>query len=111
MALQVGMVGTTGCGKSSFLLVLLRVLEPRGGRVLLNSVDTRDVGLATLREAMGLVPQEPRRSGCLPRAERGRPTRNAQQPGKPKGPAWAGGGGEKRPASKTPAHFGVFGRI
>ncbi|CAK9059376.1 unnamed protein product [Durusdinium trenchii] len=56
---KVGMVGTTGCGKSSFLLVLLRVLEPRGGRVLLNSVDTRDVGLATLREAMGLVPQDP----------------------------------------------------
>ena len=55
---QVGIVGTTGCGKSSFLLVLLRVLEPRGGRVLLNGVDTRDIGLATLREAMGLVPQE-----------------------------------------------------
>lgn len=55
---QVGIVGTTGCGKSSFLLVLLRVLEPRGGRVLLNAVDTRDIGLATLREAMGLVPQE-----------------------------------------------------
>lgn len=50
-------MGTTGCGKSSFLLVLLRVLEPRGGRVLLNAVDTRDIGLATLREAMGLVPQ------------------------------------------------------
>eukprot|EP00438_Fugacium_kawagutii_P027622 Skav231525 [mRNA] locus=scaffold84:656645:660777:- [translate_table: standard] len=54
----VGIVGTTGCGKSSFLLVLLRVLEPRGGRVLLNKVDTRDIGLATLREAMGLVPQD-----------------------------------------------------
>jgi len=56
---KVGIVGTTGCGKSSFLLVLLRVLEPRGGRVLLNGVDTRDIGLATLREAMGLVPQDP----------------------------------------------------
>lgn len=56
---KVGIVGTTGCGKSSFLLVLLRVLEPRGGRVLLNAVDTRDIGLATLREAMGLVPQDP----------------------------------------------------
>jgi len=56
---KVGVVGTTGCGKSSFLLVLLRVLEPRGGRVMLNGVDTRDIGLATLREAMGLVPQDP----------------------------------------------------
>ena len=40
--------------------MLLRVLEPRGGRVLINAVDTRDLGLATLREALGLVPQEPR---------------------------------------------------
>jgi len=56
---KVGIVGTTGCGKSSFLLVLLRVLEPRAGRVLINGVDTRDVGLATLRSSMGLVPQDP----------------------------------------------------
>lgn len=56
---KVGIVGTTGCGKSSFLLVLLRVLEPRAGRVLINGVDTRDIGLATLRSAMGLVPQDP----------------------------------------------------
>merc|ERR1719277_1445107 len=56
---KVGIVGTTGCGKSSLLLVLLRILEPRAGRVLLNGVDTRDVGLATLRRALGLVPQDP----------------------------------------------------
>jgi len=56
---KVGIVGTTGCGKSSLLLVLLRVLEPRAGRVLINGVDTRDLGLATLRSSMGLVPQDP----------------------------------------------------
>jgi ABC-type multidrug transport system fused ATPase/permease subunit len=52
-------VGTTGCGKSSLLLVLLRVLEPRAGRVLINGVDTRDLGLSTLRSSLGLVPQDP----------------------------------------------------
>mmetsp|Transcript_132984 Transcript_132984/g.384568 ORF Transcript_132984/g.384568 Transcript_132984/m.384568 type:complete len:1644 (+) Transcript_132984:126-5057(+) len=56
---KVGIVGTTGCGKSSLLLVLLRVIEPRDGRVLLNGVDTTSVGLGTLRRALGLVPQDP----------------------------------------------------
>lgn len=56
---KVGIVGTTGCGKSSLLLVLLRILEPRAGRVLINSVDTQKLGLMTLRGALGLVPQDP----------------------------------------------------
>lgn len=56
---KVGIVGTTGCGKSSMLWALLRILEPRAGRILLDGVDTRDVGLGTLRRALGLVPQDP----------------------------------------------------
>jgi len=56
---KVAIAGTTGCGKSSLLLVLLRVLETRSGRVLINGVDTEEVGLATLRGALGLVPQDP----------------------------------------------------
>lgn len=35
------------------------MLEPRSGRVLLNGVDISDLGLATLRSAVGLVPQDP----------------------------------------------------
>jgi len=57
--MKAAIVGTTGCGKSSLLLALLRVLEPRAGRVLINFVDTREVGLSTLRSSLGLVPQEP----------------------------------------------------
>mmetsp|Transcript_16359 Transcript_16359/g.41621 ORF Transcript_16359/g.41621 Transcript_16359/m.41621 type:complete len:316 (+) Transcript_16359:54-1001(+) len=56
---KVGIVGTTGCGKSSLLLVLLRILEPRAGRVLINGIDTQNIGLWTLRRALGLVPQDP----------------------------------------------------
>jgi len=56
---KVAIAGTTGCGKSSFLLVMLRILEPRAGRILLDGVDTRELGLATLRTALGLVPQDP----------------------------------------------------
>merc|ERR1719183_2370597 len=54
-----GVVGTTGCGKSTLLLTLLRILEPRSGRILLNGVDTQNIGLDTLRGACGLVPQDP----------------------------------------------------
>jgi len=57
--MKVAVAGTTGCGKSSLLLVLLRVLEPRSGKVLLDGVDTQDIGVATLRSAIGLVPQDP----------------------------------------------------
>mmetsp|Transcript_31394 Transcript_31394/g.56892 ORF Transcript_31394/g.56892 Transcript_31394/m.56892 type:complete len:1558 (-) Transcript_31394:161-4834(-) len=57
--MKAAIVGTTGCGKSSLLLALLRVLEPRAGRVRINSVDTQEIGLATLRSSLGLVPQEP----------------------------------------------------
>ena len=56
---KVAVVGTTGCGKSSLLLALLRIIEPRGGKILINSVDTRQIGLATLRGSLGLVPQDP----------------------------------------------------
>jgi len=55
---KVGLVGTTGSGKSTLLLCLLRILEPRGGWVLLEGVDTRHLGLRTLRAAIGMVPQD-----------------------------------------------------
>lgn len=56
---NVGIVGTTGCGKSTLLLTLLRILEPRGGSIKINGVDTKDLGLGTLRTNIGLVPQDP----------------------------------------------------
>jgi len=56
---KAGIVGTTGCGKSTLLLSLLRILEPREGKILINGVDTRLIGLETLRQAVGLVPQDP----------------------------------------------------
>mmetsp|Transcript_18519 Transcript_18519/g.41952 ORF Transcript_18519/g.41952 Transcript_18519/m.41952 type:complete len:1725 (-) Transcript_18519:145-5319(-) len=56
---KAGVVGPTGCGKSTLLLCLLRMLEPRGGTILLEGVDTTTIGLRTLRNAIGLVPQDP----------------------------------------------------
>jgi len=57
--MKVAVVGTTGCGKSSMLLALLRIIEPRGGKIVINGIDTQEIGLATLRSSLGLVPQDP----------------------------------------------------
>jgi len=56
---KVGVVGTTGCGKSTLLLCLLRILEPRGGRIEISGVDAAGLGLRVLRQTVGLVSQEP----------------------------------------------------
>mmetsp|Transcript_4105 Transcript_4105/g.9602 ORF Transcript_4105/g.9602 Transcript_4105/m.9602 type:complete len:564 (-) Transcript_4105:161-1852(-) len=56
---KAGVVGPTGCGKSTLLLSLLRMLEPRSGRIRLEGVDTQNIGLRTLRMSLGLVPQDP----------------------------------------------------
>jgi len=56
---KVGVVGTTGCGKSTLLLCILRILEPNGGSICLNGVDTKTLGLKTLRRTVGMVAQDP----------------------------------------------------
>jgi len=53
-----GIVGATGCGKSTTLLCLLRILEARSGRVLVGDLDISQVGLKLLRTIVGLVPQD-----------------------------------------------------
>ncbi|XP_072588595.1 ATP-binding cassette sub-family C member 10 isoform X5 [Vulpes vulpes] len=56
---KLGIVGRTGSGKSSLLLVLFRLLEPSSGRVLLDGVDTSQLELAELRSQLAIIPQEP----------------------------------------------------
>lgn len=69
---KTGVVGPTGCGKSTLLLCLLRIIEARqpegirdqheGARastILVNGVNTRNLGLNVLRAAIGMVPQDP----------------------------------------------------
>jgi ATP-binding cassette subfamily B protein len=54
----VGIVGATGSGKSLLLSLLARLYDPTEGRILLDGRDLRDWPLATLRRAVGFVPQE-----------------------------------------------------
>ncbi len=55
----VAFVGATGAGKSTIAKLVARFHDPTRGRVLIDGHDLRDVGLASLRRQLGLVPQEP----------------------------------------------------
>ena len=52
-------IGATGSGKSTLIALLPRLHEPPAGTVFLDGVDVREIPLATLRGAIGFVPQEP----------------------------------------------------
>jgi ATP-binding cassette subfamily B multidrug efflux pump len=52
-------VGPTGSGKSAIVSLLPRLHDPPPGSVFLDGIDVREIPLARLREAIGVVPQEP----------------------------------------------------
>jgi ATP-binding cassette subfamily B protein len=52
-------VGGTGSGKTTLISLLPRLHEPPPGTVFLDGTDVREIPLATLRGAIGFVPQEP----------------------------------------------------
>ncbi|KAF8057290.1 Abcc2 [Scenedesmus sp. PABB004] len=56
---KVGICGRTGCGKSTLMMVLFRMVEPSRGVVLIDGMDTGRLGLADLRSRLSLVPQDP----------------------------------------------------
>ena len=54
----IGVVGPSGAGKSTILKLLFRFYDPSEGRVVVDGQDVRDLTQASLRDALGLVPQE-----------------------------------------------------
>jgi ATP-binding cassette subfamily B protein len=54
----VAVVGGSGSGKSTLARLLLRLYEAGQGRILVDGQDVRRVRMASLREAIGLVPQD-----------------------------------------------------
>jgi len=55
----VALVGPTGAGKTTVTNVLSRFYEISGGRVCIDGYDIRKVTIKSLREQLGVVPQEP----------------------------------------------------
>jgi ATP-binding cassette, subfamily B, heavy metal transporter len=54
----IGVVGPSGAGKSTILKLLFRFYDPGAGRILIDGQDVKSVTQDSLRNALGLVPQE-----------------------------------------------------
>ncbi len=57
--MMVALVGHTGAGKSSILHLIQRFYDPQAGEIRIDGCDIRDYTLASLRQQIALVPQEP----------------------------------------------------
>ncbi|WP_235941313.1 ABC transporter ATP-binding protein [Paenibacillus puerhi] len=55
----IGIVGTTGAGKSSLIGLLCRFYDVQKGSIRIDGTDIRDIPQATLHRIVGLVQQEP----------------------------------------------------
>ena len=54
----VAVVGPSGAGKSTLSRLLFRFYEPQSGRITIDGQDVADVTQASLREQIGMVPQD-----------------------------------------------------
>lgn len=56
---SVALVGESGCGKSTFVNLLMRFYDVDFGDIMLDGVNIKDYNLHDLRNAISLVMQEP----------------------------------------------------
>jgi len=54
----VGIIGSTGCGKTTLVSMIPRLYDADEGQVLVDGVDVRDYSLRNLREGVGMVLQK-----------------------------------------------------
>ncbi|MCP5313448.1 MAG: ABC transporter ATP-binding protein [Chromatiaceae bacterium] len=56
---QVGLVGFSGSGKSTFVNLILRLFEPQAGVIAIDGQDILAVTQDSLRESVSMIPQDP----------------------------------------------------
>ncbi|KAF9575849.1 hypothetical protein EC968_001232 [Mortierella alpina] len=56
---KVGVVGRTGAGKSSLIQALFLLSELDEGQIVLDGINTQDIGTADLRSHIAIIPQDP----------------------------------------------------
>ena len=56
---KIGIVGRTGSGKSSMVLAMARIIEPKSGIITIDDINTQQINLDFLREHLSIVPQDP----------------------------------------------------
>ena len=55
---RIAIVGPTGCGKTTFINLLMRFYDPDGGEIRLDGVNTQDMDRRDLRRSVGMVLQD-----------------------------------------------------
>ena len=55
---RVAIVGPTGCGKTTFINLLMRFYDPQEGEIVLDGVNTAEMDRAQLRTSIGMVLQD-----------------------------------------------------
>ena len=56
---KLALVGPSGAGKSTVLNLILRFFDPKGGAILIDGQDLRDVTIPSVRAASALLTQDP----------------------------------------------------
>lgn len=54
----IGICGRIGSGKSIIARLILRIIEPRKGRIFYDSIDYKKIKIAAVRDSIGHVPQD-----------------------------------------------------